>query len=128
VVADLVDLAREAGSGHGGSPAALGVGAGGLRDLPVIPMAEVESPWYLRMEAEDKPGVLSSVASLFSDQGISIEALIQKAPAAGQTLVPLIVVTNRARQGSVQNAVSAIEALDTINGKVTRIRVEELDG
>jgi homoserine dehydrogenase len=80
------------------------------------------------MEVEDKPGVLSRVASIFSEQGISIEALIQKAPAQGQTLVSLIVLTNKAPQGSVDMAVRAIEALDTINGKVTRIRVEALDG
>jgi homoserine dehydrogenase len=61
-------------------------------------------------------------------QGISIEALIQKAPAQGQTRVSLIVLTNKAPQGSVDIAVRAIEALDTINGKVTRIRVESLDG
>jgi homoserine dehydrogenase len=80
------------------------------------------------MEVEDKPGVLSRVASIFSEQGISIEALIQKAPAQGQTLVSLIVLTNKAPQGSVDTAVRAIESLDTINGKVTRIRVEALDG
>jgi len=91
-------------------------------------MAQVVTPWYLRMEAEDKPGVLSAVASLFSEQGISIEALIQKAPAEGETRVPLIVLTNRAAQGSVDAAVQAIEALDSITGEITRIRVEALDG
>jgi homoserine dehydrogenase len=80
------------------------------------------------MEVEDKPGVLSKVASVFSEQGISIEALIQKAPAEGQTRVQLIVITNKAVQGSVDKAVADIEALDTIAGRVTRIRVEELDG
>ena len=128
VVADLVDLARDFGVGQSGRVPALAVAHSSLRDLPVVPMAQVETPWYLRMEAEDKPGVLSRVASIFSEQGISIEALIQKAPAQGQTLVPLIVLTNRALQGSVDTAVELIEALDTINGKVVRIRVEPLDG
>tara|TARA_R110002049_G_scaffold123980_1_gene279338 strand:+ start:278 stop:1585 length:1308 start_codon:yes stop_codon:yes gene_type:complete len=128
VVADLVDLARDFGVGQSGRVPALAVARSSLRDLPVVPMAQVETPWYLRMEAEDKPGVLSRVASIFSEQGISIEALIQKAPAQGQTLVPLIVLTNRALQGSVDTAVELIEALDTINGKVVRIRVEPLDG
>lgn len=128
VVADLVDLARDFGAGQSGRVPSLGVARSSLRSLPIIPMAKVESPWYLRMEVEDKPGVLSKVASIFSEQGISIEALIQKAPAQGQTRVSLIVLTNRAPQGSVDIAVQAIEALDTINGKVTRIRVEPLDG
>jgi len=128
VVADLVDLARDFGAGQRGRVPALGVAHSSLRDLPIIPMAKVKTPWYLRMEVEDKPGVLSRVASIFSEQGISIEALIQKAPAQGQTLVSLIVLTNKAPQGSVDTAVRAIEALATINGKVTRIRVEALDG
>lgn len=128
VVADLVDLARDFGVGQSGRVPALSVARASLRDLPIIPMAKVETPWYLRMEVADKPGVLSRVASIFSEQGISIEALIQKAPAQGQTLVSLIVLTNKAPQGSVDTAVRSIEALDTINGKVTRIRVEALDG
>ena len=128
VVADLVDLARDFGVGQSGRVPALGVPLSSLRNLPIIPMALVETPWYLRMEVEDRTGVLSRVASIFSEQGISIEALIQKAPAQGQTLVSLIVLTNKAAQGRVDAAVRLIEALDTINGKVTRIRVESLDG
>lgn len=128
VVADLVDLARDFGVGQSGRVPSLAVARSSLRDLPIIPMAQVETPWYLRMEVKDKPGVLSRVASIFSEQGISIEALIQKAPEQGQSLVSLIVLTNKASQGSVDTAVEFIEALDTINGKVTRIRVEPLDG
>ena len=128
VIADLVDLARDLAAGQSNRVAALGFAREQLRDLPIVPMAQVVTPWYLRMEAEDKPGVLSAVASLFSEQGISIEALIQKAPAAGETRVPVIVLTNKAAQGSVDAAVQAIEALDSITGEITRIRVEALDG
>ena len=128
VVADLIDIARNVGAGNSVTIPALGVALGNLRNLPVIPIGKVKTPWYLRMEVADKPGVLSRVASIFSEQGISIEALIQKAPGQGQTLVSLIVLTNKAPQGSVDIAVREIERLETINGKVTRIRVEALDG
>lgn len=128
VVADLVDLARNGYSNHRARLAPLGVASGDLRNLPVIAMENVETPWYLRMEVEDKPGVLSRLASIFSEQGISIEALIQKAPTQGQTLVPLIVLTNKAPQGNVDIAVRGIEGLDIVSGEVTCIRVEELDG
>ena len=128
VVADLVDLARELGAGQSCRVPALGFGREALRDIPIVPMARVCTPWYLRMEAEDRPGVLSAIASIFSEQSISIEALIQKAPAEGATRVPVIVVTNQALQGNVDAAVNAIEALDSISGAVTRIRVEVLDG
>ena len=93
-----------------------------------MPMTAVVTPWYLRMTAEDKPGVLSSISSIFSEHGISIEALIQKAPAPGETRVPLIMLTNAAAQGDMNTAVAAIEALESVSGEVARIRVEALDG
>jgi homoserine dehydrogenase len=128
VVADIVDLARDIGCDQLSRVAALGVDAASVQDLPVVPMSEVVTPWYLRMEAQDKPGVMSRVSSIFSVQGISIEALIQKAPAEGESCVPVIVLTNAAPQGKVDAAVAAIEALDTISGEIARIRVEGLDG
>jgi homoserine dehydrogenase len=68
------------------------------------------------------------VSSILGAQGISIEALIQKAPQRGQSRVPVVVVTNVASQGNLERAVMAIEALDSIAGPVTRIRVESLEG
>jgi homoserine dehydrogenase len=128
VVADIVDLARELSSGQSCRVPALGVATADLKTLPVLPMEQVVTPWYLRIIAEDKPGVLSSIASIFSDHGISMEALIQKPPAEGETRVPLIVLTSRASQGSMDVAVATIEALESISGEVARIRVEALDG
>ncbi len=128
VVADLVDLARDISVGQSCRIPALGVARESMRDLPIIPMEQVETAWYLRMEAEDKPGVMSQVTRIFSEQGISIEGLIQKAPAEGESRVPVIVLTNIAAQGNVDIAVRAIEALEPIHGKIARIRVEALDG
>jgi homoserine dehydrogenase len=128
VVADLVDLARDISAGQVSRVPSLAVTDDALRELPIVPMSDVVTPWYLRMEAEDRPGVLSKVATIFSDLGISIEALIQKAPAPGATRVPVIVLTNRAPQGKMDQAVERIEALDSINQSISRIRVEVLDG
>jgi len=128
VVADIVDLARQLSVGQNCRIPSLGFATGKLEDLPILPMKAVVTPWYLRMEAEDKPGVLSSITSIFSEHGISIEALIQKAPAAGETRVPLIMLTNAAAQGNMDEAVATIEALDSVSGDVARIRVEALDG
>jgi len=128
VIADIVDLARDVSVGQVCRVPALGAAAETIKACPIVPITDVATAWYLRLEAEDKPGVMSQVASLFGEQGISIEALIQKPPAAGQDRVPVIVVTNVAAQGDVEAAVQAIEALPTINGSITRIRVETLDG
>ncbi|MEM1154187.1 MAG: homoserine dehydrogenase [Pseudomonadota bacterium] len=128
VVADIVDLARSRGDDQRVSVPSLGVASDELRDQPVVAMARVESPWYLRMEALDKPGVLSKVANILGEQGISVEAVIQKPPAEGQSCVQLIMVTNKAAQEGVDQAVASIESLDAITSTITRIRVEELDG
>ena len=126
VVADIVDLARDLAVGQQPQLAALGVKCAETRTLPIVPMAEIETPWYLRLEADDKPGVMSQVTSLLSAEGISIEALIQKAPLAGQTKVPVVVLTNTAAQGRLDKAVSAIESLDSISSDIMCIRVETL--
>ena len=128
VVADIVDLARDIGAGQVCRVPALGISGDSIKRLPIVPMSDVTTAWYLRLEAQDKPGVMSQIASLLGEQGISIEALIQKAPASGQDRVPVIVVTNVAAQGDLETAARAIEALPTINGRITRIRVETLDG
>jgi len=128
VVADLVDLARDIAAGQSNRVPAGGFAAAAVRNLPLVPMADVNTPWYLRMEAEDKPGVMSEVTRIFSEQGISIEGLIQKAPAAGESRVPVVVLTNTAAQSKVEEAVREIEALATIYGSMTCIRVETLDG
>jgi homoserine dehydrogenase len=128
VVADIVDLARDLGAGQRNRVPALGFSREHVRSLPIIPMGEVRTPWYLRMEAEDRPGVMSQVASIFSARGISIEGLIQKAPAEGETRVPVVVLTNTAAQSDVDAAVAALESLDSIQGAIARIRVETLDG
>ena len=128
VISDIVDLARDLGAGQQPRVPALGFATTALEDLPILPMDEVETAWYLRMEAEDKPGVMSQVASAFSEHGISIEALIQKAPAEGEKRVPVVVLTNTAQQGKLQAAVAAIESLEAISTDIACIRVENLDG
>jgi homoserine dehydrogenase len=128
VMADVIDLARELSRGQRCPLPALGLPMAELRELPILPMGEVRTAWYLRLEAEDRPGVMSQVSSILGDQGISIEALIQKAPQPGQSRVPVVAVTNVASQGNLERAVMAIEALDSIAGPVTRIRVESLEG
>jgi homoserine dehydrogenase len=128
VIADLVDLARDISVGQRPQVPALGVQPESLRELPILPMEKVRSPWYLRMEAEDRPGVMSAIAGILGDRDISIEALIQKAPVGGATRVPIIVLTNTTAQGNVDSAVEALQALGTISRDIIGIRVETLDG
>jgi homoserine dehydrogenase len=128
VVADIVDLARNLGRGQLPAVGELGVRSEAVARQPILSIDDVHTAWYLRMTAEDKPGVLSDVASICSRAGVSIEALIQKEPAEGETRVPVIILTNITREGELNRVAQEIEALDSIEGKITRIRVETLDG
>lgn len=127
VVADLIDLGRRSGMGARSTPPSLGIATDALSDLPVLPMGSVRTAWYLRLQLLDRPGVMSQLSSILGAEGISIEALIQKAPRAGADHVPVVVITNVAAQAQMERAVAALEALDSVPGAITRIRVETLE-
>ena len=128
VIADLVDVARGLKSSPGNRVPFLAFHPSALSDEPILAIDEVETAYYLRMTAEDKPGVLSSIARILSDAGISIEALIQKEAPDDQAYVPLIILTSRAVEKQLDQAVENIEQLEPISGAVVRIRVESLAG
>ena len=126
VVADIVDVARTLEANEKVRVPYLGFHADALNDLPILEINEIETAYYLRMTVEDKPGVLSSVAQILSNEGISVEAIIQKEPPENQHQVPLIILTSRSIEKKLISAIADIEALDTVAGEVTRIRVESL--
>lgn len=125
VVADIIDLARSFDA-----PASARVNHlafNSIDDVTVLPMDEVETAYYLRIEAQDKAGVLANVASILSERGINIEAIIQKEPKEGETLAQIILLTHRIVEKTMNDAITAIEGLDSTVGAVTRIRVEHLN-
>ncbi|WP_020209068.1 homoserine dehydrogenase [Gilvimarinus chinensis] len=126
VIADIVDVARTLTADPEHRVPYLGFQQSSLSDRNILPIDEVETAYYLRMSALDKPGVLSQVATILSDSGISIEALIQKEADEDEEIVPLILLTNRAVEKHLATAISKIEALSSITGPITRIRLEPL--
>ena len=92
----------------------------------MLPIEDVETAYYLRLMAEDKPGVLSEITQIFSTAGISIEAVNQKEPEPGETEATIILLTHTAVEKDLLAVVKTIEALDNVHGKVTHIRVENL--
>lgn len=128
VVADIIDVARGLDNPHASRVPYLAFHRSDLPAEPIVAIEEVETAFYLRMAALDQPGVLSKITQILSDAGISIEALIQKEPQPGADTVPLILLTNRAREGLLVKAVAGIEALESVRGSVIRMRVEPLDG
>jgi len=126
VVSDLVDVARTLTADPEHRVPHMGFGADFVLPQPILPIDEVESANYLRMSAEDKPGVLSKIATILSDAGISIEAMIQKEASEGESTVPLILLTNIVQEKKLAAAIRSIESLNSISGAVQRIRVEAL--
>ena len=124
VSADIVAIARAMASNGQPQINALGVPVENLTDMTLSNIDDVSSAWYLRLEAEDKPGVMASITQRLSEHGIGIESLIQKPESAKLSRVPVIILTDEASTQSVVEAVAAIEALATVEGPVTSLRVE----
>ena len=127
VVADIIDVVRAMTSDPNNRVPHLAFQASTLANTPILPIAEVETAFYLRMRAVDKPGVLADVTRILGDRSISIEAFLQKEPAKAGSDVDIIMLTQRVRQGNMSEAIAAIEQLDSICGSVTSLRVEALN-
>jgi len=126
VVADLVDVVREFNLEPESRVPYLAFQATALSDVPVLPMESVETAYYLRLEVLDQPGVLADITRILSENGISIEAILQKEPAPGAEHVPVILLTHRVFERNMNRAQEQMEALDAVQGRIIRIRQEQL--
>jgi homoserine dehydrogenase len=127
VVADIVDVVRTLTADPNNRVPHLAFQPDQLSNLPILPIEEVETAYYLRLQALDKPGVLANVTRILGDLGISIEAILQKEPREGENTVPVIILTQRVLEKHMNQAIAKIEALSSIAGKVMRIRLEHLN-
>ncbi len=128
VVADVVDVVRALTTDPENRVPHLAFQPDELSNLPILAIEDVETSYYLRLRALDKPGVMARVAGILSDQGISIEAIQQKEPGEGETHVPIIMLTHQVQEKRMNAALEKIEALETVSGEVVRIRMEHLSG
>ncbi len=126
VVADLIDVARLMEATSAQRVPYLAFQPDQVLDLPILPIDEVQSAYYLRLRASDKPGVLAEVTKILGDRNISIDAMMQKEPDENETEADIVILTHITVEKNMNAAIAAIEALSAINGKVVRIRMEEL--
>ncbi|MEY3862467.1 MAG: hypothetical protein RIR60_833 [Pseudomonadota bacterium] len=126
VVADLMDVARLADASASQRVPYLGYQAGQLNDLPILPIADIHSAYYLRLRASDKPGVLAGVTKILADRNISIDAMLQKEPADNETEADIVILTHVTQEKNMDTGIAEIEALPAIVGKLVKIRMEEL--
>lgn len=126
VVADVIDVVRALTSDPENRVPHLAFQANALADIPVLSAEQFKTAYYLRLNAEDKPGVLAEVTRILAEHQISIEAISQKVPLNNETSVPIIILTQITLEKEMNAAIAEIEALKTVTGKVNRIRLETL--
>ena len=126
VVADLVDVVRALTSDPENRVPHLAFQPDTLEALTILDIGAIETAYYLRLQAADRPGVLADVTRILGDRGISIEALIQLEHEQNSASVPIVILTHRVKEHAMQDALKKIEGLSAITGQVVRIRVEPL--
>ena len=127
VIADIVDVARTIDLPIEAKVNALGCPISELEQRNIVAIEEIETSFYMRFSALDKPGVLSEITSIMGDTGISIEAIVQKEQPAGEDYVNVIIVTSVTQEKLLSTAVERIENLETVRDSIKFIRVEHLD-
>ena len=103
-----------------------------MSDLPVLPMGEIITSYYLRLRVADQTGVLAQVTSIVAQAGISIDAVLQREAdevgGEGFTQTDLIILTHDCEEATMNAAIARMQALPTVLAPITRIRKEELAG
>ena len=126
VVADLVDVVRALTTDPENRVPHLAFQPDAIKDIKILPMEEVETAFYLRMQVQDQAGVLAEVTRIFADQNLSIEAVLQKEQQDQQGCVPLIMLTHNVLESNMIKAIEKIEKLPTVAENIVRIRLETL--
>mgnify|MGYP000937897167 CR=1 FL=1 len=130
VIADLVDITRLHTADAAQRVPHLAFQPDAMSDLPVLPMSEVVTSYYLRLSVADQAGVLAKVTGILADAGISIDAMLQREAdevgGEGATATDLIILTHDTVEGTMDRALAAMQALPTVLAPITRIRKEEL--
>ena len=126
VIADLVDITRLATADPEHRVPYLAFQPDAMTDTPILPMDEITTSYYLRIRVADKLGVMADITRILADAAISIDAMLQKEPAPGETEADIIILTHKTQEKKAKQAIAAIEALEAVSGQVARIRLESL--
>jgi homoserine dehydrogenase len=126
VVGDIIDLARNQIAGVTSRVPVTSFQWESRLPLAMKPMADIESMYYLRCMVKDQPGVLSKISGILGQRRISISSVLQKGRKEGQT-VPLVILTHRSLERSVQSALQEINSLPMVSEPTTFLRMVELE-
>jgi homoserine dehydrogenase len=128
VIADLVDIARLATADPDHRVPHLAFQPAAMQDIGVLPISEVVTAFYLRLQVADETGVLAQITGILAEHGISIDALLQRpnAAGAGDARTDVIILTHDTVEGRMSAAMAKMQALPTVLARIVRIRKEEL--
>ncbi len=127
VIADIIDVARSITTDPQNRVPHLAFQPDQIVQLPIVPIDEVSTAYYIRMRVDDIPGVMADITRIMGERQISIEAILQKEPEVGVTQATIIMLTQKICEKQMNQALVGIAALDTVHGDIHRIRVESLD-
>lgn len=126
VIADLVDVVRLQTADPEHRVPHLAFQPGSMVNTSIMPMGEVTTSYYLRLRVADVAGVLADITRILADNGISIDAMLQREAGDGEKQTDLIMLTHETKEKNILAAIAKVEALKTVEGSVTKIRLENL--
>jgi len=126
VIADLVDVTRLQTADPENRVPHLAFQPDAVQNIPILPMAEVTTSYYLRLAVADQAGVLAEITRILAAHGVSIDALLQKEAAEGESQTDLVILTHETREKNMMAAITEMQALKTVLGEIIKIRLENL--
>ncbi len=126
VIADLVDITRLHTADPDHRVPYLAFQPGSMQDTPILPIAQVVTAFYLRLQVADQAGVLARITAILAEHDISIDALLQRESAEGEAQTDVIILTHDTVEGEMNKAIAQMQALPTVLAPIVRIRKEEL--
>jgi homoserine dehydrogenase len=130
VIADLVDIARQLEASPASRVPSLAFQPDELSALPILPIEQVVTAFYLRLRVADQAGVLAKITGILAEQAISIDAVIQReadeVSGEGGNQTDLIILTHDTQEGRMNTALAAMQSLPTVLAPIVKLRKEEL--
>jgi homoserine dehydrogenase len=126
VIADLVDVTRLQTADPENRVPHLAFQPDAVQNIPILPMAEVTTSYYLRLAVADQAGVLAEITRILAAHGVSIDALLQKEAAEGESQTDLVILTHETKEKNLMAALSEMQDLKTVMGEIVKIRLENL--
>ena len=126
VIADLVDVTRLMTADSENRVPHLAFQPDAMQNLPILPISEITSSYYLRLCVADQAGVLAEITKILASHSVSIDALIQKEAAEGETQTDLVMLTHATKEKNMLAAIQEMQSLRTVIGNVVKLRLENL--